>query len=295
MAIDPYSDNDNLPFIIAEIGINHNGDISIAKKLIDMTKECGVNVVKFQKRTVDIVYTSDFLNQPRQNPWGLTQRAQKEALELNKEEYDEIDKYCRMKSIPWFASAWDEESQKFLRPYNLPFNKIASAMLTHKRLLEMVAEERKHTFISTGMSTFRDVDKALEIFDRNKCPYTLMHCVSVYPCPDEWCNIRMLETLKKRYNCRIGYSGHELGIVPSVIAVVLGAEAIERHITLDRSMYGSDQSASLEKYGLEILIRDTRDVKKILGKGEKTIIPAEEKVAYKLKYFRELDFKWHDE
>ena len=287
---DPYIRENELPFIIAEIGINHNGSVEIAKKLIDMAKECGADAVKFQKRTIDIVYTKELLDSPRQSPLGHTQRAQKEGLEFGKSEYEEINKYCKEKSIYWLASAWDEKSQEFLGQYGLPFNKIASAMLTHKKLVEMVAEEKKHTFISTGMSSFEQIDRVVNIFTKNECPYTLMHCVSVYPCPDEWCNVKMIHTLKDRYSCPVGYSGHEHGILPSTLAIALGAVCIERHITLDRSMYGSDQSASLEKRGLELLVRDARDARRILGKGEKVIIPEEEKVAYKLRYFREVDF-----
>lgn len=295
MVANPYQSEERLPFIIAEIGINHNGDVGIAKKLIDMAKECGVNAVKFQKRTIDIVYTKEFLDSQRQSPWGITQRDQKKGLEFGKDEYDEIDKYCNEKSIYWFASAWDEKGKEFLRQYDLPFNKIASAMLTHKKVVEMVAEEGKHTFISTGMSNFEQIDRVIDIFQKKGCPYTIMHCVSVYPCPDEWCNLLMIKTLKSRYNCPIGYSGHEAGVTPSIIAAALGAVAIERHISLDRSMYGSDQSASLEKRGLYLVVRDTREARKILGSGEKIIIPEEEKVAYKLRYFREDDFKWHEE
>ena len=250
MNLNLYVNEEKLPFIIAEIGINHNGSVEIAKKLINMAKECGVDAVKFQKRTIDIVYTKELLDSPRQSPWGTTQRQQKEGLEFGKKEYDEIDSYCKEKGIYWFASAWDEKSQVFLKQYDLPFNKIASAMLTHKKLVEMVAEEKKHTFISTGMSSFEQIDRVVNVFKKNECPYTLMHCVSVYPCPDEWCNLKMVEMLKKRYGCPVGYSGHEIGPFPSVLAVTLGAIAIERHITLDRSMYGSDQSASLEKRGL---------------------------------------------
>jgi len=295
MHIDPYANQENLPFVIAEIGINHNGDVELAKKMIDMTKECGADAVKFQKRTLDIVYTPDVLDAPRQSPWGTTQREQKEGLEFNKEEYDEIDAYCKDKGICWFASAWDEKSQEFLRQYDSPYNKIASAMLTHKKLLDMVAEEGKHTFISTGMSGFEQIDRVVNIFEKKNCGYTLMHCVSVYPCPDEWCNLEMIKTLKKRYNCPVGYSGHEAGVIPSVMAVVLGATSVERHITLDRTMYGSDQSASLERHGLELVVRDTRRAKLILGSGEKIVIPEEEKVAYKLRYFREDAFQWHED
>jgi len=288
---DPYANKDNLPFIVAEIGINHNGSTEIAKKLIDMAKECGADAVKFQKRTVDLVYSREFLSSLRESPWGKTQRDQKEGLEFNKEEYDEIDNYCKEKGIFWFASAWDEKSQEFLRQYSLAFNKISSAMLTHTALLEMVAREGRHTFISTGMSNFEQIDKAVGIFAKEGCPFTLMHCVSVYPCPDEWCNISLIEALKERYKCNIGYSGHELGLLPSVLTVSLGVVAIERHITLNRGMYGSDQHFSLEKRGLELLVRDARDVRRILGSGKKSIIGEEEELAYKLRYFREEDFK----
>lgn len=273
--------------IIAEIGINHNGDVDIAKQLISMAKDCGCDAVKFQKRTIDIVYTSEFLALSRQSPWGTTQREQKEGLEFGKKEYDEIDLYCKEKDISWFASAWDLESQNFLRQYDCDYNKVASAMLTHKPLLEMIAEEKKPTFISTGMSTFEQIDEALNIFVRKSCKYTLMHCVSMYPCPDEDCNILMVNTLKDRYKCPVGYSGHEIGILPSVLAVTMGAEVVERHITLDRAMYGSDQSASLEKRGLELLVRDCRDVQKMIGDGNKRVLPAEEKTEQSLRYFRE--------
>ncbi|NMC49170.1 MAG: N-acetylneuraminate synthase, partial [Desulfovibrio sp.] len=203
--------------------------------------------------------------------------------------YDEIDRYCREAGIAWFASAWDAGSQEFLKRYDLAYNKVASAMLTHMPLLEMIAQERKPTFISTGMSNFEQVDAALEIFKKHDCPYTLLHCVSAYPCPDEDCNVSMVTTLRDRYQCPVGYSGHEVGILPSVLAVSLGAGVIERHITLDRAMYGSDQAASLEQRGLAILVRDCRQVKSILGSGEKTVSPAEVKAERSLRYFRQSD------
>lgn len=277
----------NIPFIIAEIGINHNGDINIAKQLIDMAKNAGCDAVKFQKRTIDIVYSKEFLDSPRESPWGTTQRAQKEALEFGKAEYDIIDDYCRQQKFDWFASSWDTESQLFLRQYNLKYNKVASPMLTNLSLLEIIAEEAKHTFISTGMSTYDDIDKAVDIFRKHKCPFTLMHCVSTYPCPDEDCNLLVIKSLKERYNCPVGYSGHEVGILPPSLAVVLGAVAIERHITLDRAMYGSDQAASLEKRGIDLVARDTRNVGKILGDGNKRITEGELKMARNLRYFRE--------
>ena len=284
---DFYRGLEKFPFIIAEIGINHNGDVGLAKQLIDMAKNAGCNAVKLQKRTIDIVYTEEFLAGPRQSPWGTTQREQKEGLEFGKEEYDEIDRYCRSLDIPWFASAWDVESQLFLRQYNLAFNKISSAMLTHIPLLECVAGEKKPTFISTGMSHYEEIDRAVDIFRRQHCPFTLMHTVSTYPCDDGDCNLLMIDELKKRYECPVGYSGHEVGLLPSVVAVVLGAVALERHITLDRAMYGSDQAASLERRGLEWMIRDARLIKTLLGDGEKKIIPAEMKTQKSLRYFQE--------
>jgi N-acetylneuraminate synthase len=272
-------------FIIAEVGINHNGDINIAKKLIDLAKQAGCDAVKFQKRTIDVVYSAETLSTPRESPWGTTTRQQKEGLEFGKDQYDEIDRYCRNVGIEWFASAWDIPSQLFLTKYNPKYNKIASAMLLHWDFVTTVAKERKLTFVSTGMCDMSDIDKAVEIFRKHDCPFVLMHTVSVYPCKDSECNVMMVKTLKDRYKCKVGYSGHEVGILPSVLAVAYGAEAIERHITLDRAMYGSDQAASLEKRGIEILVRDCRDVKAILGEGKKTYSEGEKAVAKKLRYF----------
>ena len=201
MHIDPNANEDKLPFIIAEIGINHNGDIEIAKKLIDVAAFARCDAVKFQKRTIEEVYTKEELDKPRESPWGTTNREQKYGLEFDESEYDEIDRYCKEKGIEWFASAWDKQSQEFLKQYDLPFNKIASAMITHKDLVKMVAEEGKHTFISTGMSNLEQIDRVVNIFEKHTCPYTLMHCVSTYPCPDEWCNLGMLRTLKNLRHC----------------------------------------------------------------------------------------------
>lgn len=280
-------DKYKIPFIIAEIGINHNGEIDTAKQLIDMAKNCGCDAVKFQKRTINIVYSKEFLDSPRESPWGTTQRAQKEGLEFGEEEYDIIDEYCRQKGIDWFASAWDIESQKFLRKYNLKYNKVASPMLTNIPLLETIAEEKKHTFISTGMSTYDDVDRAVDIFKKYECPFTLMHCQSTYPALEEDLNLLCINSLKERYNCDIGYSGHEVSPMPSLIAAALGAVAIERHITLDRAMYGSDQAASLEVRGLQIVARISKRVPVYKGDGTKTITPGEQANADKLRYFRE--------
>jgi len=270
-------------FFIAEIGINHNGDLNICKKLIDLAKDCGCNAVKFQKRDIDSVYTKSFLNSYRESPWGSTQRSQKEGLEFNKEEYQEIDKYCLEKNINWFASAWDEKSQRFLSEFNFKYNKVASPMIVNTNLLKLIAKEKKYTFISTGMSTYKDIDKAVEIFKIESCPYELMHCVSTYPMKDEDANLRMIDTLKNKYSCKVGYSGHETGLAISLAATALGATSIERHITLDRSMYGSDQSASLEPAGLRQLLGGIRKIEFSLGDGVKKFTEEEKKVAQKLR------------
>jgi len=275
----------NLPFIIAEIGISHNGDLQLAKKMIDMAVDCGCDAVKFQKRTIKIVYDEDTLKEKRESPWGTTQREQKEGLEFGRSEYDEIDTYCRDKGIIWFASAWDLESLKFLKKYKLQYNKIASPMLTNMDFCSTVAGAGKHTFISTGMNELTTIHRIVTLFKRANTPFTLLHCVSMYPLPDTLTNLKMITTLKKKFDCDVGYSGHEVGITPSLIAVVLGAEVIERHITLDRSMYGSDQSASLERRGLELLVREAKLIDAMLGTGEKVILPDEEANAKKMRYW----------
>jgi len=274
-------------FIIGEIGINHNGDLDVTKQLIDIAIDAGCNAVKFQKRAIDIVYTAEYLDEPRESPWGTTQREQKEGLEFGQEEYEIIDAYCTEKNIEWFASAWDIPSQKFLRQFNLDYNKIASAMVTHPEFLRVVAEERKQTFISTGMSSYSDIDQAVEIFKENNCPFILMHCVSTYPSTDKDLNLLGIISLRERYKCRVGYSGHETGILPPALSVILGAVAIERHITLDRAIYGSDQAASLEPKGLQYLVRDVRSVTTMLGSGNKVVLEDEKIVAKKLRYFED--------
>jgi len=271
-------------FITAEIGINHNGDIEIAKKLIDVAKESGCDAVKFQKRTVEKVYSKEVLDSPRDSPWGTTTRDQKLGLEFNEKQYDMINDYCNKKNIEWYASAWDIDSQLFLRKYNLKHNKVASAMLTHKKLLETIAEEKKHTFISTGMSTMDEIRQAVEIFKRRNCPFELQHSNSSYPMNLEEANLRCIETLRKEFQCDVGYSGHEaIGYIICVTAVVLGATSIERHLTLDRSMYGSDQAASLEPAGMNRLVRDIRTIDRILGDGVKRVWPSEIPVMKKLR------------
>jgi len=255
----------NNPFIIGDVGINANGDINIAKQLIDMAVRCGCDAVKFQKRTVELCYSQDFLNSSRESPWGKTQREQKMGLEFGKKEYDEINKYCKKVGIEWFASAWDLEAQCFLEGYDLTYNKIASAMLSNRDLVYMIAEKRKHTFISTGLNDWDLIRDVTNIFRGYTCPFTLMHCIMKYPCPDELCKLSIIKRLRNEFNCPVGYSTHNPSILPTSVAVVLGAEAIECHITLDRSSYGSDQAASFEEEGLRRIVRDARRVKPILG------------------------------
>jgi len=271
-------------FITAEIGINHNGDIEIAKKLIDVAKESGCDAVKFQKRTVEKVYAKETLDAPRDSPWGKTTRDQKLGLEFNKKEYDIIDDYCNNKGIEWYASAWDIDSQLFLQQYNLKHNKVASAMLTHLELVKMIAKERKNTFVGTGMSTMDQIRAAVNIFRENNCPFELMHTNSSYPMSLEEANLLCIPMLKKEFNCNVGYSGHEsVGYIVCVVAVSLGATSIERHITLDRTMYGSDQAASLEPTGLERMVRDVRRVSSLMGDGVKRIWNSEVPVMKKLR------------
>lgn len=269
--------------IIAEIGINHNGDLDIAKRLIDAAAEAGCNAVKFQKRTVDKVYSKEMLDGPRESPWGHTQRAQKEGLEFGKSEYDAIDAYCRQKGIAWFASAWDVDSQKFLQQYDLKYNKVASAMLTRDELLEEIAAEGRYTFISTGMSTWEEIDHAVEIFRKHNCPFELMHCNSTYPMAEDDANLSLISVLHTRYGCKAGYSGHETGIRVSTLAAAAGASSIERHVTLDRTMYGSDQKASIERDELRALVQEIRAAERIMGSGEKILSPAEQAVRAKLR------------
>ena len=270
-------------FIIAEIGINHNGSVEIAKQLINVAKDAGADAVKFQKRTIDLVYTKEMLDSPRQSPWGTTQRAQKEGLEFGIKDYNEIDAYCKEKGIEWFASAWDLESKKFLRQYDCKYNKIASAMIVYEDLLKEVASEKKHTFISTGMTEVKQIDRAVEIFKNAGCSFELMHCVSTYPMEDEDANLNRIKTLRDRYKCNVGYSGHEVGLAVSYAAAALGITSLERHITLDRAMYGSDQAASVEPAGFRQLIGAVRKIEKAMGNGSIAINPKEIPIAKKLR------------
>ena len=270
-------------FIIAELGINHNGDMSICKELIDVAVDSGCNAVKFQKRDINEVYTQEFLDSHRESPWGVTQREQKIGLEFSAAQYQEIEDYCQSKGIDWFASAWDISSQKFLRQFNSRYNKVASAMIVHAELLKEIANEGKHTFISTGMTTYRDIDKAVEIFKQANCPFELMHTVSTYPMKDEDANLNMINTLRERYQCNIGYSGHEVGLAVSYAAAALNISSLERHITLDRAMYGSDQSASVEPPGFKQLVGAIRKIELAMGDGVKRTYEAEAPIAENLR------------
>ncbi|MDB9980034.1 N-acetylneuraminate synthase family protein [Candidatus Pelagibacter sp.] len=252
-------------FLIAEIGINHNGDINISKELIDNAAACGFDAVKFQKRTIDIVYSQNDLEKLRESPWGTTQREQKEGLEFSENEYDIIDSYCKEKKITWFASAWDVKSLEFLDRYNLKYNKIASAMIVDKKFLTEVAKRKQHTFISTGMSTLKDIENAVDIFKEHKASFELMHCVSTYPAKAEDINLNTIPALKKKFQCNVGYSGHENGTAISLAAFMYGISSLERHITLDRTMYGSDQAASIELKGMKNLAESIEKIKKSCG------------------------------
>ena len=271
-------------YLIAEIGINHNGDLKIAKELIKKSKGAGFDAVKFQKRDLDLVYSKEYLDGLRDSPWGKTQRDQKKGLEFEKKEYDEINEYCRELNIDWSASAWDINSQKFLQDYNLPFNKIASPMLTFTKLLEMIAKEKKKTFISTGMSTLEEIEVAINIFRKNQCEFELMHCNSSYPMKEEDANLLCIPMLRDKFKCNVGYSGHESSLLKvCTTAIALGATSIERHITLDRAMYGSDQAASIEVEALNSFVETIRKIPKILGNGKKTVTETEIKIKEKLR------------
>ena len=263
-------------FITAEIGINHNGSIVLAKKLIDVAVSAGCDAVKFQKRTVNKVYSKELLDSPRESPWGTTQRKQKEGLEFSLEQYKKIDKYCKRKKIQWYVSCWDIDSQIQMRKFKTKYNKVASAMLTHHKLLEVIAEEKKYTFISTGMSTMRDIEKAVKIFRKHKCPFELMHAHSSYPMPNNEANLKLIPALTKKFKCKVGYSGHEQGTTDVTIpAVMMGATSIERHITLNRTWYGHDQIASLGPSGLTRVVGFIRTIDSIMGDGKKRIWESE--------------------
>ena len=274
-----------MTFVIAEIGINHNGDIEIAKKLIEVAKNAGCDAVKFQKRTIEKVYSKSTLDSLRESPWGNTTRDQKLGLEFGKKEYDEIDKYCIDRNIRWSASPWDLDSLNFLNTYNVPFIKIPSALITDLELIKKTTETGKKIIISTGMSTLDDVDAAVNtILNTNKdADYSVLHCNSSYPAPNDDLNLKCINTLKNRYNCEVGYSGHEFGLTTTIASICMGANIIERHITLDRTMWGTDQMCSVEPQGLIKLVRGINELNRALGDGIKVVTETEKPIREKLR------------
>jgi len=274
----------NKPFIIGEIGINHNGDINIAKELILNAKKANFDAVKFQKRDIDLVYSKEMLDTYRESPWGTTQREQKKGLEFGLDEYKEINEFCKKNEIKWFASAWDQNSLKFLDQFDLEFHKIASAMIVDLKFLNAVAERKKYTFISTGMSEKKQIEEAIKIFKSKKCDFELMHCVSTYPMRPEDANLLTIKQMKEIYKCKVGYSGHENGVAVSLMAMMMDISSLERHITLDRTMYGSDQAASLEFSGMQNLTTSMEKMLISLGQPSLGKILEEEKsIAKKLR------------
>jgi len=271
----------NPTFVIAEIGINHNGDLGLAKQLIKAAKDAGCDSVKFQKRTVDVVYTSEELAKPRENPFGATNGDLKRGLELTVEAYSEIDRYCKELGIIWFASPWDEGSVDFLEQFNVPCYKIAAASLTDRGLLQRIKDTGKPALLSTGMSELSEIDKAIDVLGKDNL--LIFHCVSLYPAPTDKVNLMAIQTLAGRYQVPIGYSGHELDTVVSAVSVALGAVAVERHFTLDRNMWGSDHKASIEPQEMAELIRNIRLVEQSLGDGVIKCLSEEVSVKQKLR------------
>ncbi len=274
------------PYLIAEIGINHNGSIKLAKELILLAKKYNFDCVKFQKRDLNICIPEHQKNIFRDTPWGnITYFDYKKKIEFSINDYKKIDKFCKKIGIDWFASSWDKNSQKQMRIFKFKYNKIASAMITNTPFLEMVAKEKKKTFISTGMCNIKTIQEAVKIFKKNKCPFVLMHCVSTYPCPENQLNLNLINTYKKKFKCNVGYSGHESTVSPSIVAVMMGATVLERHITLNRSMWGTDQSASLQAEGLRNLTSIIEKIPSILGDGIKKFGKEEKKISKKFRYW----------
>lgn len=268
-------------YVVAEIGINHNGDIDLAKKLINVALGADCDAVKFQKRTIDVVYSPEELAKHRESPFGTTNGELKRGLEFEQEEYEEIDRYCRQVKIDWFASCWDEASVDFISQFNVPCFKVASASLTDDHLLRHTRAAGKPIILSTGMSTLDEVDHAVEVLGKHDL--VLLHACSTYPAYYEELNLSVIDVLRERYGVPVGYSGHETGLPSSVAAAVLGACVIERHITLDRSMWGSDHAASLEPNGITRLVRDIRLIEKSKGDGVKRVLEREQPIIKKLR------------
>lgn len=268
-------------FIVAEIGINHNGSLDLAKALIDAAVQTGCDAVKFQKRTIEVVYTSEELARPRDNPFGPTNGDLKRGLEFGKDEYEEIERYCREQGMLWYASCWDEGSVDFMAPFDTPCYKIASASLTDDNLLRRHRQDGRPLILSTGMSTLEQIDHAVEVLGTDNL--IILHCTSTYPSKPDELNLRVMANLRTRYDVPVGYSGHEVGLATSVAAAALGACMIERHITLDRAMWGSDQAASVEPGGFARLVKDIRAVEKALGNGRKVVYDSERPIIEKLR------------
>jgi len=268
-------------YVIAEIGINHNGDLNIAKQLIDVAVECGCDAIKFQKRTISTVYTSDELDKYRESVFGTTNRQLKEGLEFGEEEFAEIAEHARGLAIDWFASCWDEQSVDFIEQFDPPCYKIASASLTDDKLLCHHRKYGRPIILSTGMSTLEEINHAVNVLGKDDL--ILMHCTSTYPSQPDELNLRVIEFLQDHYAVPIGYSGHETGLVTTIAAVVKGASCVERHITLDRSLWGSDQAASVEPLGLKRLVRDIRVIERALGDGNKRVYESELPIKEKLR------------
>ena len=274
--------SDNAPcFVIAEIGINHNGSVDLAKKMIDEAVMAGCDAVKFQKRTVTKVYTPEELDVYRPNYYGSTNRDLKNGLELSYEDYCEIDEYCKLKKIMWFASCWDKDSVDFIEQFNVPCHKVASALLTDDELLMYIKKTGKPILLSTGMSTMEEIRHAVNLLGEDNL--VIFHCTSTYPTNHNEINLKVIERFKEEFSCPIGYSGHERGLLPSILSVQVGASAVERHITVDRTLWGSDQAASLEPEGLRRMVRDIREVKSIIGNGNKVVYDSEVPVRAKLR------------
>jgi N-acetylneuraminate synthase len=268
-------------FIVAELGINHNGDLGIARKLISAAVLAGADAVKFQKRTVEVVYSPDELAHPRESPFGTTNGDLKRGLELSAAQYQRIDEYCRIHDIVWFASCWDEESVDCVAQFDPPCYKIASPCLTHDKLLRYHRRYGRPIILSTGMSTIGQIDHAIEVLGTDDL--IVLHCTSAYPSKPEELNLNVIPALKERYDVPVGYSGHEVGLQTSVAAVALAACLVERHLTLDRSMWGSDQAASVEPQGFARLVRDIRAVEAAMGDGVRRVLPSEIPVMQKLR------------
>ena len=274
------------PILIGEIGVNHNGSLDTAFQLIEMAVENGCDLVKFQKRNPDVCVPESKKQEMRETPWGyITYLDYKKKIEFGKEEFDAIAAFCARLGVGWSASAWDLESQEFLTDYKLTFNKVASAMNTHALLLERIAKESRITFLSTGMAEIEDIDNCVEIFKKHSCPLVLLHTVSTYPASESELNLRNILMLQERYGLPVGYSGHESSVSPSIIAASIGAVVIERHVTLDRSMWGTDQSASLEPQGLHYLSSVLHKIPNVLGRSEKIYLESERKAAQNLRYW----------